>query len=159
MDDEDKVESLRDTFEEVTGETKVREEGGVDRGVLKSDEEVKQSVEEVVLEVEENHGVPADVDVVVDLIFSYFEGRGDGEIAEAIDVDVEEVESMRRSVCLLRDDEDPSEDTRMRDKEGRYSVRLDSLFPESDITGRLTEGVEESGLREATEDSEVDTEF
>lgn len=159
--DEDKVESLRDTFEEVTGETSVREEGGVERGTLRSTEEVAEDVRDVVAEVEDEHGLPEGVSLedAVDVVFGYFDGEADDEVAGDLSVDAATVEDVRRALCLLHDDEEASEELERRDRDGRYSIRLDSMFPESDITGRLTEAVEESGLREATEDSEVETEF
>ncbi len=159
--DEDKVESLRGTFEEVTGETEVREEGGVERGTLRSTEEVAEDVREVVEEIKEEHGLPDGVspEGAVDVVFGYFDGGTDGEIAVELGADPEIVEDVRRALCLLRDEEEATEELEQRDRDGRYSIRLDSLFPESDIMGRLTEGMEESGLEGATEDSEVETEF
>lgn len=161
MSDEDKVESLRDTFEEVTGSTEVHEEGGSDRGTLKSDDEQREDVRDVVEEVEGEHGLPdlADAEVAVDVVFGFFRGEDDDEVADTVSLDPEDVERIRGALCLVREDEEPSEEVERRDEEGRYSIRFDSLFPESDITGRLTEGVEETGLQGATEDSEVETEF
>lgn len=161
MNEDDKVDSLRDTFEQVTGETEVHEEGGSERGTLKSDDELRSDVRDVVEEVESRHGLPEDVDVgeAVDVVYGFYRGDVDETVAGNLSFEVDQVEEVRRALCLLRDEEEPSEETERRDDEGRYSIRLDSLFPESDISGRLTEAVEESGLEAATEDSEVDTEF
>ncbi len=161
MSGDDKVDSLRDTFEEVTGSTEVHEEGGTERGTLKSDDEQREDVREVVEEVGREHGLPdsVGVDEAVDVVFGFFRGESDSGLAGEVSLDADEVERARRALCLVRDDEEPTEETERRDDEGRYSIRFDSLFPESDISGRLTEGVEEMGLQGATEDSEVDTEF
>ena len=161
MSDDDKVDRLRDTFEEVTGSTEVHEEGGSDRGTLKSDEERREDVREIVAEVGREHGLADAVDVedAVDVVFGFFRGEEDAEIADDVSLDSDDVERIRWLLCLVRDDEDASEEVARRDEDGRYSIRFESLFPESDISGRLTEGVEETGLQGATEDSEVDTEF
>lgn len=161
MSGDDKVDSLRDTFEEVTGSTEVHEEGGSERGTLKSDDEQRERVTEVVVEVEREHGLPDGVEIedAVDVVFGFFQGDGDDEMAESSSLEPDELEGVRRALCLVKEDEELSEETERRDDEGRYSIRFESLFPDSDISGRMTEGVEETGLQAATEDSEVDTEF
>ncbi|MFW5929932.1 MAG: hypothetical protein ACOCT0_05895 [Halobacteriota archaeon] len=158
-DEADDVERLRDVFVETTGVEEVRETKR-SRGRLRSETEIEDDLRDVVQEVADEHGLPdwSSVEDGVETAVGYFEGLDDAEIAAGLDRAEDDVRSLRHHLCLVRDDEQ-SEIADERDRDAGYSVRLRSAYPEEAIDERLTESAKKTGLEEATEDSEVETEM
>ncbi|MDG5777965.1 conditioned medium-induced protein 4 [Haloarculaceae archaeon H-GB2-1] len=197
---DDKTESLRDIFMDVSEEGTVTESQEAERGTLTDvdDATVEERLTDVVERMADRYDFDAGLstDEYCEVVRRFYDGDSDAEIAAAVESSEATVFRARTDCHLLREsdldgpvepdavrdrlDEDPDElaadlgvdsdelrpyrralaaRTESMTDSHRFQDEFEEILTDADISGTLTEGVREDGLREATEDIETDVSF
>ncbi|SDQ84991.1 hypothetical protein [Halopelagius longus] len=152
---DEKTAKLRDIFIDATGSdtvTESQEEGPgslVDDG---DDRRVTERVGELVSRMADRYEFESglsDADLV-QVVFGFYEGADDDDIAAELDADAETVARYRRVV------EAAAEATRANH---RFRDEFEELLTDADLSSRLDLDAHHDELREATEDIETNVSF
>ena len=102
---DEKTESLRDIFMDVTDESTVTERQEDTRGSLAREGTPEERAEEVIEALDDRYGLSTDlaVDRLVDLVAAFYDEEGDAAIADALDESPETVERARLDLHLVRE--------------------------------------------------------
>ncbi|WP_435076422.1 conditioned medium-induced protein 4 [Halococcus sp. AFM35] len=102
---DEKTESLRDIFMDVTDESTVTERQEDTRGSLAREGTPEERTEEVIEALDDRYGLSTDlaVDRLVDLVAAFYDEEGDAAIADALDESPETVERARLDLHLVRE--------------------------------------------------------
>ncbi len=102
---DEKTESLRDIFMDVTDESTVTERQEDTRGSLAREGTPEEHTEEVIGALDDRYGLSTDlaVDRLVDLVAAFYDEEGDAAIADALDESPETVERARLDLHLVRE--------------------------------------------------------
>jgi hypothetical protein len=102
---DEKTESLRDIFMDVTNESTVTERQEDTRGSLAREGTPEERTEEVIGALDDRYGLSTDfaVDRLVDLVAAFYDEEGDDAIVDALDESPETVERARLDLHLVRE--------------------------------------------------------
>ena len=202
---DDKTAELRDIFIDTTGSDTVTESQEESRGSLTEDERaIAQRVREITGTMREKYAFETDFgdDALQRLVYGYFDGASDAELADELGTSEERVFAARMDLHLVREEDQdvPFDADRLRERldesggdgpddatlaaefdadeervaryrrvaeaeaeatraNGRFRDELAELLTDSDLSAHLAADAHEDGLREATEDMEVDVSF
>ena len=112
---DEKTESLRDLFVDISGAESVTEtqEGGPGSLTDADDATIRERLRAVVGQMRDRYEFRTDLDdgTLAELVVAFYDGRDNDDIADAVDVSTEQVETARFDLHLLRDaDADTSVD-------------------------------------------------
>jgi hypothetical protein len=104
---DEKTESLRDIFKEVSDEDVVTEEQSDTRGSLPEEDDIRERIADVIGELRETAGVETDLadERLVELVMDFYEGDDDETLADTLGVEIATVQRARFDLHLLRDDD------------------------------------------------------
>ena len=200
---DDKTAELRDIFIDATGSDTVTERQEESHGSITEDERaIARRVREIIGAMREKYAFETDFDDddLQRLVYGYFDGASDAELADELGAGEERVFDARMDLHLVResDRDAPFDADRLRERldgggdpddatlaaefdadeeqvarhrrvaeaeaaatraNDRFRDELAELLTDTDLSARLAADALDDGLREATEDMEVDVSF